>query len=298
MKFGVSTYSLVNAIGAGEMTVLDVIEWIAENGGEHVEIVPFGFQLMDNEELIDQIKEKAKEVGIDISNYAILADLVKEDEEEYEAEVHRVINEVDIAHRLGVKLMRHDVSAFRRPFDKNGIDNFEKDLPKMVDACRRIADYAAQYGITTTVENHGFYVNGSDRVQRLITQVNRPNYKQTVDVGNFWCIDEEPLVGVKKNISNAAMIHLKDFYYRPASKFPGPGTMFKCDSGTWFKTITGNLLRGAIVGDGDIDMWEILRVIKQSGYDGYISLEFEGLEDCRVGTATGLRNAKYIWKNI
>jgi inosose dehydratase len=298
VKFGISTYSLLDAIEAGEMTVLDVIEWIAEQGGEHVEIVPFGFQLVDNEELIDQIREKAKEVGIEISNYAILADLLKEDETEYEAEIQRVISEVDIANRLGVKLMRHDVSAFRRPFDRNGIDSFEAELPRMVHACRRIADYAVQYGITTTVENHGFYVNGSDRIQRLITQVNRPNYKQTIDVGNYWCMDEDPVVGVKKNIGNAAMIHLKDFYYRSAKRFPGSGTMFKCDSGTWFRTITGNLLRGAIAGDGDVDLWEVLRVIKESGYDGYISLEFEGLEDGRIGAGMGLKNAKYIWEHV
>lgn len=33
MKAGLSTYSLLQAIRAGEMTVLDVIDWIADNGG-------------------------------------------------------------------------------------------------------------------------------------------------------------------------------------------------------------------------------------------------------------------------
>ena len=46
MKLGVSTYSLMNEIKAGTMSVLDVIQWIADNGGEHVEIVPFGFDLV------------------------------------------------------------------------------------------------------------------------------------------------------------------------------------------------------------------------------------------------------------
>lgn len=298
MKLGVSTYSLMNAIHAGEMTVLDVIQWIADNGGEHVEIVPFGFELVGNEKLIDEIRKKAEDVGVEISNYAILADLLKETEEEYEAEVKRLMAEVDIAHRLGVKYMRHDVSAFRRPFEQNTIVHFEQDLPRMVDGCRRVADYAAEYGITTTVENHGFYVNGSERIERLIHAVDRPNYRQTLDVGNFWCMDEDPVVGVKKNIKNAVMIHLKDFYYRRGSRFAGSGEMFRCDSGTWFKTYTGNYLRGAIVGEGDIDMWEVLRVIKESGYDGYISIEFEGMEDCRKGTKASLENARRIWEAL
>ncbi len=298
MKLGLSTYSLMNAIKAGEMTVLDVISWIADNGGEHVEIVPFGYQLVGNEALIDGIREKAAEVGLEISNYAILANLIKETEEEREAEVQRLMGEVDIAHRLGVKLMRHDVSAFRRPMDQNTMVDFARELPLMVEACRRVADYAAQYGITTTVENHGFYVNGSDRVQWLIAEVDRPNYKQTIDVGNFWCMDEDPVVGVKKCVQNAAMVHLKDFYYRKASQFAKAGELYRCDSGTWFKTYTGNLLRGSILGEGDIDLWEILRVLKQSNYDGYLSIEFEGMEDCRVASRASLENARRIWDAI
>jgi sugar phosphate isomerase/epimerase len=73
-------------------------------GAEHVEIVPFGFQLVDNEPLIDAIREKAAALNLPISNYAILADLLKGDEAEFEREVQRLLKEVDIAHRLGVKL--------------------------------------------------------------------------------------------------------------------------------------------------------------------------------------------------
>lgn len=298
MKLGVSTYSLLAALRSGEMSVLDVIQWIADQGGEHVEIVPFGFTLIDNPDLIDAVRKKADEAGIDISNYAILADFLKEDAEAIEAEIERVQREVDVAHRLGVKLMRHDVASFRRPLEKNTIVDFEKELPRMVEACRRIADYAAQFGITTTVENHGFFVNGSDRVIRLIHAVDRPNYKMTLDTGNFWCMDEDPVVGAKKTIEYAAMVHLKDFYHRKSRSFAGEGELFRCDSGTWFKTYTGNLLRGAIVGDGDIDLWEVMATIKRSGYDGYISIEFEGQEECKAATRIGLENARRLWNAV
>lgn len=298
MKLGVSTYSLLNAINSGEMTVLDALQWMADHGAEHVEIVPFGFQLVGNDPLIDAIREKAAALNLTISNYAILADLLKGDEAEFEQEVQRLLREVDIAHRLGVKLMRHDVSAFRRPFEQNTIVHFERELPRMVTGCRRIADYAAQFGITTTLENHGFYVNGSDRVIRLIEAVDRPNFRLTLDTGNFWCIDEDPVVGVHRTVSYAAMVHLKDFYRRKANAYAGESQMFKCDSGTWFKTSGGSLLRGAIVGDGDIDLWEIMGILKRSGYEGYVSIEFEGLEECKKGTLLGLENARRMWEAV
>ena len=45
MKIGLSSYSISRAIRAGEMDILGAVRWVAENGGEHIEIVPSGFVL-------------------------------------------------------------------------------------------------------------------------------------------------------------------------------------------------------------------------------------------------------------
>jgi sugar phosphate isomerase/epimerase len=100
------------------------------------------------------------------------------------------------------------------------------------------------------------------------------------------CVDEDSVAAVKKNLPYASIVHLKDFYLRPAYKNPGEG---------WFQSLSGNYLRGAIVGQGDIDMPEVIRLVKASGYDGYISIEFEGMEDCRKGSRIGIENAKRLW---
>ena len=287
MKIGLSTYSLNRTIREGEMDVLQAVEWIAAQGGEHVEIVPIDFELTEESDLADRIRETAKTLGLDISSYTVGANFIQETEEAYEAEVQRMLKEVDMGHRLGVSLMRHDAAS--RPREESSIENFEKDLAKVANACRRIAEYASRYGITTSVENHGFHVQHSDRVQRLVQAVNRPNYKTTVDVGNFLCVDENPVAAVGKNMRLASMVHLKDFYWRPGDREMGEG---------WFQTAGGNWLRGAIVGHGDIDMRAILREIKRSGYDGYLSVEFEGMEDCRLGSRLGLENARRMWAEV
>lgn len=286
MKIGLSSYSLFRAINSGEMSILDAIQWVADNGGEHIEIVPMGpLNLENNPELIEQIKEKAASVGIDVSNYLIGANFITDSREAFEEEVDRVKKHVDIANALGVKFMRHDV-AWRAGEDAT-IEQFEKDLPLLVEACQQIADHAKQYGITTSIENHGFYVQASDRVQRLVNEVNRENFKTTVDIGNFMCVDEDSVAAVKKNIKYASVVHFKDFYLRPSYQNPGDG---------WFQTTSGNYLRGAIVGHGDIDMREVVKVVKNSGFDGYISIEFEGLEDCRQGSKIGLSNVRRFFE--
>ncbi|KIL42151.1 sugar phosphate isomerase [Gordoniibacillus kamchatkensis] len=288
MKIGLSTYSLLSALKAGEMTVLDAIQWIADNGGEHMEIVPYGFTLVDQPELADAVRDKAKEAGIELSNYSMPANFVQPDEAAFEAEVARVKQHVDLVHRLGMKHMRHDVTAFTLPPEMMTIHWFEENLSWMVRGSRLIADYAAQYGITTTIENHGFSVQASDRVQRVLAAVDRPNFRTTLDVGNFLCVDEQPLVGVRNNLPYASLVHVKDFYIRPYDEPPG--------AGPWFRSAHGNYLRGAIVGQGDLDMRRILKLIKESGYDGYLTVEFEGMEECRAASKIAMDNLRRLWQ--
>ncbi|QQZ10048.1 sugar phosphate isomerase/epimerase family protein [Heyndrickxia vini] len=287
MKVGLSTYSLVRELREGTMNVLDVIQWISDNGGEHMEIVPYGFTVVDNVELADQIKEKAQSVGIELSAYSMPANFVQDTEEAFQEEVERIKQHVDIVNRLGIKILRHDVTAFTLPPESMTIHYFDKHFSQLVKGSQLIADYAAQYGITTTIENHGFNVQTSDRVQRVIHAVNRDNFKTTLDVGNFLCIDEDPLVGVKKNLPYAQTVHFKDFYVRPYYENPG--------GGDWFITVNGNYLRGAIVGHGDINIREVIKLVKQSGYDGYLTVEFEGMEDCKVGSKIGMDNVRRLW---
>ncbi|GGH68320.1 sugar phosphate isomerase [Paenibacillus silvae] len=288
MKVGLSTYSLQQALDRKELSVPDAIRWIAEQGGQHVEIVPMGFSLIDNPELIEEIKTAAQEVGIELSNYAVGANFaVQESAEAVEQEIQSVMRHVDVAAALGVKLMRHDV-AFR-PAAEGTVAQFEADLPVLVKACQRIADYAAGFGITTSVENHGYYVQSSERIQRLLHETGRDNFKTTLDIGNFLCVDEDPVSAVKNNIPYASIVHAKDFYWRPSTRNPGEG---------WFQTSHGNYLRGAIVGHGDINMPEVFRVLKQSGYDGYISIEFEGMEHCQTASRIAMDNVRRLWEEV
>ena len=285
MKLGISTYSLFGATKTGEMTLLDVIDYIANIGGEHVEIVPLGITLTEHPELVQQIVERAASRGIEISNYAVGGNFSGKSAAEVTEEIERLKGEVDVAAALGVSLMRHDVASSQ----DISMAHFLEELPVIANACAEVADYAATKGITTSVENHGYYVQASDRVQALVNTVNRPNYKTTLDIGNFMCADENPVVAVAKNIGLASMVHLKDFYLRPAADNKGEG---------WFRTSHGNYLRGAIVGDGDIPMREVLRIVKESGYDGYLSIEFEGMEECKRATKIALDNARAIWNSI
>ncbi|MDQ0857172.1 sugar phosphate isomerase/epimerase [Bacillus sp. V2I10] len=290
MKVGISSYSLLKDLTNGSLTILDVVQWVADNGGTHLELVPYGFSVVDNTELADAIREKALDAGIELSAYSLPANFIQETEQAFIEEVDRLKKHVDVVNRMGIKIMRHDVTAFRLEQEEMTIHYFEEHFEQMVRGSQLIADYADQFGITTTIENHGFNVQSSDRVQRVLHAVKRDNFKTTLDIGNFLCIDEDPLVGVKKNVKYAKTVHVKDFYIRPYYENPG--------GGEWFRTVNNNYLRGAIVGHGDINIREALRLVKQSGYDGYLTVEFEGMENCQEGTRIGMDNVCRIWDEV
>ncbi len=301
MKIGVSSYCLDSLMEKGQMTLFEVIDWIAAQGGESVEFVPFAFKLSDeasgkiDTDLIAGVRRQAADAGLEIANYSVLANLCVEDDEAFEGEIKRICHHVDVAAELGAPRMRHDISAFRRPLDQNGLADFDRLLPRMVEGAQRVAEHARTRGIRTLIENHGFFVNGCDRVERVMNGVNRENYGLLLDTGNIACVDEDPTVAAWRLAKRAEIVHLKDFYIR--HRDPGDATQFDC-GGHWFRSYAGRYLRGSILAQGDLDIWAILGELKKAGFDGNLMIEFEGLEEPAYATAVSLANARRIWNEV
>lgn len=278
MKFAVSSYSFSQYIRAGKLTQLDTIAKAKEMGFDAIEFTdleaPEGVSELD---YAKQIREECEKCGLPVSNYTVGADFLKPD---VEAEIARVQKKVDVAAVLGAPGLRHD-ATWQRPASPHG---FVSILPVLAAPIRRVTEYAAEKGIRTMVENHGFFVQDADRVEALINTVDHPNFGWLCDMGNFLCADEDPAVACGKAAPYAFYAHAKDFIVK-SGKETDPGKGF-------FMSRAGNYLRGTIVGHGAVPVAQCLRVLKNAGYDGYVSIEFEGMEDCLTGISIGLENLK------
>lgn len=323
MKLGISSYCLAGRLFRGEMTIFDVIDWAKDHDCAHLELVPFGLPLLKGDGTIDygyagSIREKAEKVGMPLSVFSLNACVIKPTEAAREAELARVRTYMDMAHFLGMKKMRHDTCSGQHPDGINTPEQFERDFPVFVKSVQELADYAASLGMQTTLENHGLYVNGADRLIRILLAAERPNVGLTVDVGNYLCVDDDCESALAKSIGYADMIHLKDFYIRRAERMlPQPG-MYTAGKKAgpdqpktqaqwratppqlgYVGTASGNhILRGAILGQGDMDIWRVLGTVKRAGYAKEVSIEFEGMEDCETATALCLDTARYIWERV
>jgi len=286
MKIGVSSYSFSRLVGSGQMAQIDVLSKAKEIGFDVVEFsaiaVPEGRTLAD---YAAELRAEADKVGIEIANYTIGADFLGGSHGDLQAEIARVRAEVDIAAILGVPGMRHDASG-GWPADHEGPRSFEAAIPRLAEGCRGVTEYAASKGIKTMVENHGRFCQESIRVEQLVTAVDHPNFGVLIDIGNFLCADDDPTEAVGRLMPYAFHCHAKDFHVKSGQEInPGRG---------WFESRAGNYLRGAIIGHGDVPLYQCLRVMHREGFQGVLSIEFEGIEDVIMGLELGHANLRRL----
>lgn len=284
MKLGVSSYSYINLVKSGQMKQIDVIKKAKDMGFDVIEFINFHLEDGEtDEDFAKRAREESQRVGIEIAAYTVGSDFINGCDGNLEAEIERVKREVDIAHLLGAKAMRHDATAGYSK-DSEGPKSFQSALPRLVEGYRIITEYATTYGIKTMVENHGYFCQDSSRVEQLVNAVNHPNFGVLIDMGNFLCVDEDPAQAVGRLMPYATHVHAKDFHVK-SGMTPDPGR-------GWFPSRAGNYLRGSIIGHGDVPIKQCLKIMKNAGYDGVLSIEFEGLEDPITGIEIGFENLK------
>lgn len=290
MKFSVSTYSYSQYIQQGKMTQLDCIAKAKEMGFDAIDftdvITPDKSQSLEQQIITaKELRAEADRVGMEIYAYTIGACLYQDTPAALDAEVQRLKGRLDVAHILGASVMRHDV-CYR--LGKTGNSrSFDLMLPTIAEGTRRVTEYAQTLGIKTCSENHGFIAQDSDRVERLFNAVNHENYGILVDIGNFVCVDEDPASAVSRLAPYAIHVHLKDMLVRSQPT----GSCCNATRGC-------NYFGGTVVGEGDVPVKQCLRILKAAGYDGFLTLEYEGAEDCISGISRGLENAKKLLSEI
>jgi len=284
MKVCVSSYSFNKLMKKGELNQLTAMKKAKELGFDAME---FSGMLpqdgMTMEEHAKLLREEADKMDFPIVSFVFGADLINGREgRTVDEEIEYVKRMIDIGAILGVKSVRHDVL-----YSLGGHKSFDALLPILAKRVSDISEYARTKGIRTSVENHGFICQDPERVEKLYNAVESDNFGLLCDMGNFLCADADPVKAVSIVAPYAIFVHAKDFYVKPGNTDnPGAG---------YFMSRGGNYLKGTIVGHGNVPVKQCLKILKKAGYDGYVSIEFEGMEDNVEALTIGLSNIrKYI----
>jgi sugar phosphate isomerase/epimerase len=127
------------------------------------------------------------------------------------------------------------------------------------DGLHQLSEYAQQVGVNVIVENHGGYSSDGQWLSKVITDVGMTNCGTLPDFGNF-CVRRE-----KGDMWESKCMEWYDRYKGTTEILPfAKGVSAK----SYDFDASGNCI--------ETDYENMLKIVKASGYTGYIGVEYEG----------------------
>lgn len=277
LKISLAQWSLNRAFFANELDAKDFASIAANTYGiKAVEYVNgFYKESVANEQFWLDMKNRSNQAGVE--NLLIMVDdegdLGNPDAIERKKAVENHYKWVNAAKLLGCHSIR--VNAFGEG---------EKSTIKaaLTDGMGQLCDYAAKENINVLIENHGLYSSDGKFIVGIIQDINKPNMGTLPDFGN-WCLNAK--WGSTQN-------NKCDQVY---DRYQGITDFLPYAKGVSAKSYNFND-KGE---DTVIDYYKMLKIVKESNFDGYIGIEYEGEEK---GEDEGIRITKAllekVWKSI
>lgn len=157
-----------------------------------------------------------------------------------------------------------------------------EDVQKaMIDSMQRLGEYAAPLNLNILIENHGLFSSDGKWVAEVIQQSGKTNCGALPDFGN-WCLS------AKWGTTQIECAEVYDRYQGVADLLPfAKGVSAK----SYAFDANGNETR--------IDYLRLLKLVKDSAFDGYVGIEFEGFD---MAEPDGIRATKklleYCWAQL
>lgn len=153
---------------------------------------------------------------------------------------------VEAAHFLGCHAIRVNLAG--------GIDKTEA-VKASVDSLTKLSDFSKDSGINILVENHGGFSSNGEWMNQVFSQLKNENCGTLPDFGNFCitkdkqgnCINEyDRYKGMKELLPFAKAVSAKSYNFNENGE------------------------------DTRIDYYRIMKMVKESGYNGFVGVEYEG----------------------
>lgn len=250
---------------------LDVAD---EMGFDGVELLLY--QLEQNELLsrskLMSYKRRALALGLPLIGMSLIGmsthqGFVTPDREIRNQNIDRTIGQIELAYSLGIPTMRVNTGRWgtSKDFDtlmaNRGIEpplegyTDEDGFPWVIDALEQCVAVAEKCGIVLGLENHWGLGLTPEGILRIIDAVDSPWLQITADTGNFL---EEPYERLDQIAPRSILVQAKTYY----------------GGGQWYSL--------------DLDYQRIGQILRKHNYRGFVSLEFEGMEDYKTAIPKSL----------
>lgn len=272
-KISLAQWSLHRHLMAGQLDPRDFAKTAKlEYGIGAIEYVnQFYTDQVKDQSFWKEMKRRATDAGVE--SLLIMVDdegeLGDADDQKRQTAVENHFKWVDAANILGCHSIR--VNAFgarERSAYKNAI----------IDGMGRLSEYAGKENINVIIENHGLYSSDASLIVEIIKQVNKPNFGSFPDFGN-WCLNEK-----WGSTQDGKCTEAYDIYKGVSQLLP------------YAKAVSAKSYDFDKNGyETTMDYSRLLKAVKESGYKGYIGVEYEGH---RLSEPEGIRATKLLIEKV
>ncbi len=257
LPIGVSTYSFWGFQREAFRPIETCIDHAARMGFDGLEILMRQLVSTARADLM-KIKRHALHTGMPLMGYSTHQGFLSPDAEKRAVQVKHTIECLEQAYQLGIPTMRVNSGTWgtSKSFDElmanRGEEkpvagyNEENAYGWVIEAYQTLAKEAAERGIVMGLENHWGLGRTPEGVKRVVDEVNSPWLRVTLDTGNFL---ENPYDRLSKLAPDTVLLQAKTYI----------------GGGVWYTL--------------DLDYPRIAKIMRESGFNGWVSLEFEGKGD-------------------
>jgi sugar phosphate isomerase/epimerase len=252
LKTSLNAYSCLELLNANlkdptkGVNLFQVCDYCAEQNFDAVDLTGYffpGYPAAPTDEYIYKIKRHAFDLGLAISGTGVRNDFTAADKAVRDEGVARIKTWVEVAAKLGAPVIRAFADS-QAPFkdwrQASGSASRVTVEGWVADGLRECAEHGKKFGVIVAVQNHGdFIATGAQHIS-LLERVNHDYCAAMVDTGKYDTPD--PYADIAMVVPYAVTWQIKELIGTPADS-------------------------------PRVDMVRLMRIIRSSGYRGYLPIE-------------------------
>lgn len=222
-----------------KLTLPGLLDWCASQNIDAVDLTGYyfpGYPGVPTDEYIYDLKRQAFKLGIDITGTGIKNDFASPDPAVRADGVKRAKEWVIVASKLGAPVLR----LFAGEIPKGYENRWDEVAEWMIAAYKECAEFGAQHGVIIGIQNHGDMLQTAEQCIKVVKAVDSKWAGLILDTGNFKV--EDPYRDIAAVIPYTVNWQVKESVFGIGSDIP-------------------------------TDIPRLVKILKESGYRGYIPVE-------------------------
>jgi len=254
---------------------LSLFDWLDTASGLPLDGTEIHWRMLPNAPGdIDRLRAALQARRLRVSQVTCAPDFTNPDATVRTAEIARTRNDIEVAAALGATCVR--ITAGQAHPQTTRVDG----IRWVVEAVRPLLEHAARHQVWLAFENHykDYFWEYPDFAQRaetfleIVHALGPHGLRVNYDTSNQVMIGEDPLAALAEVQNLVVHVHCSDRV--------GPGTYLH-----------------APAGEGVVDFPAIFRLLQTSGYDGWLSAEYNGPEGLD-GLTRALGYIRATWERV